>query len=80
MYNPYMEPCFIQSFVDMGLGNSAYLIGSHETKKGILMNPLRDMDWYLHTAYILGLTLTHALKIHLQFNFIANECYPQKSD
>jgi len=29
-----MEPCFTQSFVDTGLGSSACLIGSHETKKG----------------------------------------------
>lgn len=28
-----MEPCFIQSFVNTGLGNSAYPIGSHKTKK-----------------------------------------------
>jgi hypothetical protein len=47
-YNPDMErPWFIEPFVDKGLGNSAYLIGSHHTKKGILIDPLRDVDQYL---------------------------------
>ncbi|MCK6583862.1 MAG: hypothetical protein HUU11_03450 [Anaerolineales bacterium] len=48
---------FIEPFVDTGLGNSAYLIGSYETKKGILIDPFRDVDRYLHTASELGLTL-----------------------
>lgn len=64
-------PFFIQSFVDTGLGNSAYLIGSHETKKGILIDPLRDVDRYLHTASELGLTLTHVLDTHLHADFIS---------
>ena len=64
-------PYFIQSFVDTGLGNSAYLIGSHETKKGILIDPLRDVDRYLHAASELGLTLTHVLDTHLHADFIS---------
>ncbi|MBI3170831.1 MAG: MBL fold metallo-hydrolase [Chloroflexi bacterium] len=64
-------PFFIQSFVDTGLGNSAYLIGSHETKKGILIDPLRDVDRYLHAASELGLTLTHVLDTHLHADFIS---------
>lgn len=64
-------PYFIQSFVDRGLGNSAYLIGSHETKKGILIDPLRDVDRYLHAASELGLTLTHVLDTHLHADFVS---------
>lgn len=62
---------FIEPFVDTGLGNSAYLIGSHDTKKGILIDPLRDADRYLHTASQLGLTLTHILDTHLHADFIS---------
>lgn len=62
---------FIHPFVDTGLGNSAYLIGSHETKKAILIDPLRDIDRYLHTASELGLTLTHVLDTHLHADFIS---------
>src|SRR5512147_587383 len=71
MYNPYMGHFFIQPFVDTGLGNSAYLIGSHETKTGILIDPLRDVDRYLHAASERGLTLTHVLDTHLHADFIS---------
>jgi hydroxyacylglutathione hydrolase len=64
-------PFFIKPFVDTGLGNSAYLIGSHETKKGILIDPLRDVDRYLHAASELGLTLTHVLDTHLHADFVS---------
>ena len=64
-------PYFIEPFVDTGLGNSAYLIGSHETKTGILIDPLRDVDRYLHAASELGLTLTHVLDTHLHADFVS---------
>ncbi len=62
---------FIEPFVDTGLGNSAYLIGSHETKTGILIDPLRDVDVYLSAARKFGLTLTHVLDTHLHADFIS---------
>jgi len=71
MYNSAMADYFIEPFVDTGLGNSAYLIGSHVTKKGILIDPLRDVDRYLHTASELGLTLTHVLDTHLHADFVS---------
>jgi len=64
-------PYFIQPFVDTGLGNSAYLIGSHDTKKGILIDPLRDVDRYLHAAAELGIQLTHILDTHLHADFVS---------
>lgn len=66
-----MNKFFVHPFVDTGLGNSTYLIGSHETKKAILIDPLRDIDRYLHTANELGLTLTHVLDTHLHADFIS---------
>ena len=62
---------FIEPFVDTGLGNSAYLIGSHNTKKGILIDPLRDVDRYLHAASERGIQLTHVLDTHLHADFIS---------
>ena len=62
---------FVEPFVDTGLGNSAYLIGSHDTKKGVLIDPLRDADRYLHAASERGLTLTHVLDTHLHADFIS---------
>ncbi|HET9587575.1 MAG TPA: MBL fold metallo-hydrolase, partial [Anaerolineales bacterium] len=65
------KPYFIEPFVDTGLGNSAYLLGSHDTKKGILIDPLRDVDRYLHAASERGLTLTHVLDTHLHADFVS---------
>ena len=66
-----MADYFIEPFVDTGLGNSAYLIGSHETKKGILIDPLRDADVYLSAARKFDLTLTHVLDTHLHADFVS---------
>ncbi|MFN8402113.1 MAG: MBL fold metallo-hydrolase [Anaerolineales bacterium] len=66
-----MANYFIEPFVDVGLGNSAYLIGSHESKKGILVDPLRDADLYLSAARQHDLTLTHVLDTHLHADFIS---------
>jgi Zn-dependent hydrolases, including glyoxylases len=65
------SPYFIEPFVDKGLGNSAYLIGSHDTNKGILIDPLRDVDQYLHAVSEQGLTLTHVLDSHLHADFVS---------
>ena len=62
---------FIEAFVDKGLGNSAYLIGSHDTIKGILIDPLRDVDQYIHAASERGLQLTHVLDTHLHADFVS---------
>src|SRR5688572_32554297 len=65
------ETWFVEPFVDTGLGNSAFLIGSHETKKGILIDPLRDVDRYLHAASERGIRLTHVLDTHLHADFVS---------
>jgi len=62
---------FIEPFVDKGLGNSAYLIGSLDTKKGILIDPLRDVDQYMHAASKHGIQLTHVLDTHLHADFVS---------
>jgi hydroxyacylglutathione hydrolase len=62
---------FIEPFVDTGLGNSAYLIGSHDTKTGILIDPLRDVDRYLHAVSERGIQLTHVLDTHLHADFVS---------
>ncbi len=65
------KPWFVEPFVDKGLGNSAYLIGSHDTKKGILIDPLRDVDRYLQAAFERGIQLTHVLDTHLHADFVS---------
>ncbi|HKG53901.1 MAG TPA: MBL fold metallo-hydrolase [Anaerolineales bacterium] len=65
------KPWFVEPFVDKGLGNSAYLIGSDDTKKGILIDPLRDVDQYLQAATERGIQLTHVLDTHLHADFVS---------
>jgi hydroxyacylglutathione hydrolase len=62
---------FIEPFVDTGLGNSAYLVGSDDTRKGILIDPLRDVDRYLHAASERGIQLTYVLDTHLHADFVS---------
>jgi len=62
---------FIEPFIDTGLGNSAYLVGSYDTKTGILIDPLRDVDRYLHAASERGVQLTHVLDTHLHADFVS---------
>src|SRR5437867_5681573 len=62
---------FVQPFVDEGLGNSAYLVGSRDAKVAALIDPLRDVDRYVETARRLGVTITYALDTHLHNDFVS---------
>ncbi|CAG0969297.1 Hydroxyacylglutathione hydrolase GloC [Planctomycetaceae bacterium] len=62
---------FIKQFVDEGLGNSSYLIGSEVTGLAAVIDPQRDVDRYLQVAEGLGLRLTYALDTHLHNDFIS---------
>ena len=66
-----MSGYFVEPFVDSGLGNSAYLIGSHDTRKGVVIDPLRDVDQYVAAAHQHGIQLTHVLDTHLHADFIS---------
>jgi len=61
---------FIEQFVDEGLGNSAYLVGSHESHLAALIDPLRDVDRYLAAADRMGVAISHVLDTHLHADFI----------
>jgi hydroxyacylglutathione hydrolase len=61
----------IKAFVDEGLGNSSYLIGSDETGQAAVIDPQRDVDKYVQTAEGLGLQLVYALDTHLHNDFVS---------
>jgi hydroxyacylglutathione hydrolase len=65
------QSLFIEAFVDAGLGNSAYLVGSHASKRAALIDPLRDVDRYRYAAEQLGVTITHVLDTHLHNDFVS---------
>ncbi|MCC6189543.1 MAG: MBL fold metallo-hydrolase [Anaerolineales bacterium] len=65
------DEVFIEQFVDEGLGNSAYLVGSHATHTAMLIDALRDVDRYRYAAERLSVRLTHALDTHLHADFVS---------
>jgi hydroxyacylglutathione hydrolase len=61
----------VKQFVDVGLGNSSYLIASEETGQAAVLDPERDVDRYLQTAEGLGLRIIYALDTHLHNDFVS---------
>jgi hydroxyacylglutathione hydrolase len=66
-----LDDIFVQPFVDEGLGNSAYLVGSHATHTAVLIDPLRDVDRYRQAAEQMSVRLTHVLDTHLHADFVS---------
>ena len=62
---------FVQPFVDEGLGNSAYLVGSRDAKLAALIDPLRDVDRYLAAAEGIGVKIAYVLDTHLHNDFVS---------
>jgi hydroxyacylglutathione hydrolase len=62
---------FIKQFVDEGLGNSSYLLGSEKTGLAVVIDAQRDVDRYRQITEGLGLRLTHALDTHLHADFVS---------
>ncbi len=62
---------FVEQFVDPGLGNSSYLIGSHADKIAVLIDPLRDIDAYLAAAERNSVQIVSVLETHLHADFVS---------
>src|SRR2546425_12580689 len=67
----HTSAAFVQPFVDEGLGNSAYLIGSRDAKVAAVIDPLRDVDRYLEAAARLGVKIAYVLDTHLHNDFVS---------
>lgn len=62
---------FLKQFVNEGLGNSSYLLGSPKTGEAIVIDPQRDVDVYIEEAKAAGLTIKFSLETHLHADFIS---------
>lgn len=62
---------FVEPFVDTGLGNSAYLVGSHATHTAVLIDGLRDVDRYRYAAERHSVQITHVVDTHLHADFVS---------
>src|ERR1700694_1982679 len=65
------DTSFVESFVDEGLGNSAYLVGSHARQTAVRLDPPRDVCPSRDAAERLSVRLTHGLDTHLHADFIS---------
>src|SRR5262249_35607539 len=61
----------IRQFHDSGLGNSAHLLIAERDAKGVLIDPLRDVDQYLAVAQSEGVRITHVCETHLHNDFLS---------
>lgn len=61
----------VRQFVDTGLGNSSYLVGSEESGMGVAIDPVRDAEVYVRAAHDNGLRITHVLETHLHADFVS---------
>lgn len=62
---------FIKQFVDEGLGNSSYLVGSKESGTAVVIDPARDVEPYLREAQENGVRITHVFETHLHNDFVS---------
>lgn len=61
----------VKVFLEEGLGNSSYLVGSPEAGIAAVVDPVRDVEPYLQTAQALGLRIAYALETHSHNDFIS---------
>ncbi|MDO8688584.1 MAG: MBL fold metallo-hydrolase, partial [Dehalococcoidia bacterium] len=62
---------FVKQFVDPGLGNSSYLVGSEESGVAVAIDPVRDAEPYIREAGQRGVRITHILETHLHADFVS---------
>ncbi|MDP2663689.1 MAG: MBL fold metallo-hydrolase [Dehalococcoidia bacterium] len=62
---------FVKQFVDSGLGNSSYLVGSAESGVAVAIDPARDAELYIREAEQRGVRTTHILETHLHADFVS---------
>jgi len=53
------------------LGNASFLVADTDRGVGLVIDPLRDIERYLHIASDLHIKLTHALDTHLHNDFVS---------
>ena len=53
------------------LGNASFVVADTEQGVGVVIDPLRDIERYLHLASDLHIRITHALDTHLHNDFVS---------
>src|SRR3989442_9908325 len=53
------------------LGNASFLVADTDHGVGLVVDPLRDIERYLHVATNLNVKLMHALDTHLHNDYVS---------
>src|SRR5258708_17669919 len=53
------------------LGNASFLVADVDHGVGLVVDPFRDIERYLHIASDLGIKITHAIDTHLHNDFVS---------
>jgi hydroxyacylglutathione hydrolase len=53
------------------LGNASFVVADADRGVGLVIDPLRDIERYLHVASDLNIKLTHALDTHVHNDFVS---------
>src|ERR1700716_1256344 len=61
----------VEAIAAAELGNASFVLADADHGVGLVVDPLRDIERYLHVADSLGIKLTHALDTHLHNDFVS---------
>ncbi|MGO1243408.1 MAG: MBL fold metallo-hydrolase [Sphingobacterium sp.] len=62
---------FFQNVYDQNLAQASYFLGCKDKKQAIVIDPQRDISYYLEIAKQQNLTITHVVETHIHADFLA---------
>ncbi|MCH8568913.1 MAG: MBL fold metallo-hydrolase [Balneolales bacterium] len=62
---------YYKQFFDEKLAQYSYLIGCQATGEAVIIDPMRDIDQYIHAAAKENLTITKAVDTHIHADYIS---------
>ena len=58
-------------FFDEGLAQASYLVACERTRKGVVVDPSRDVDVYVAAARQHGVEIVAAIETHIHADFVS---------
>ena len=70
---------FIETIKVDSLSNNSYVVGSEQSGRCAVIDPVRDIDQYTSAASDHGVRITYALETHLHNDFVSgSESWPPR--
>lgn len=61
----------LKYFYDTKLAQASYMVGCHECKEALVIDPARDIEQYLKAARDEGLKIAHVTETHIHADFVS---------